>query len=84
MEEPHCPNYNDCLLVQTTSIVADPQKKRFFLYTYCLHGAEAYGLCKRFITKNTLNFCPDFVLPDSPLSPSQIIDEFDRLSEESH
>jgi hypothetical protein len=82
MEDPHCPNYSTCQLVQATSIVSDPQKKQFFLDAYCLRGIEAYSLCKRYIAKNALNLCPDFLLPDSPLSPSEIIEEFDRLSDE--
>ncbi len=65
-----------------TSLVSDPQRRQFYLNTYCLHGDKAWNSCKRLIAKNALNFCPDFVLPDSPLSPSEIIDEFDRLLEE--
>jgi hypothetical protein len=77
MEEPHCPNYSVCQLVQATSIVSDPQKKQFYLDAYCLGTIDDWSLCKRLIAKNALNFCPDFVLPDSPLSPSEIIDQFD-------
>ena len=84
MEVPHCPNYNACQLVHMANIVSDPQKKQFYLDAYCLGTAEFWSLCKRFIAKNALNFCPDFVLPDSPFSPSEIIDQFDRLSDDSH
>jgi hypothetical protein len=80
MEKPHCPNYDVCLLVQTPNILCDPQRREFYLDRYCLRGSDAWEACKRYIAKNVLNFCPDFVLPDSPLSPSEIIDEFDRLS----
>jgi len=34
--------------------------------------------CKRLIAKNTLDFCPDFVLPATPLSVDEIIDKFDE------
>lgn len=80
MEDLHCPDYNICRLVHTTSIVSDSQRKLFYLHAYCIRGDEAWSSCKRYIAKNTLNFCPDFVLPDSLLSPSEVIDEFDRLS----
>lgn len=84
MEESHCPNYDVCQLVHSASLVSDPSKKRFYLDTYCLGNAKAWSSCKRFIARNALNFCPDFVLPDSPLSPSEIIDRFDQLSDETH
>jgi hypothetical protein len=84
MEEPHCPNYNVCQLVHTAKIVSDPQKRQFYLDAYCHSTADTWSACKRFIVKNALNFCPDFVFPDSPLSPSEIIDQFDELSDGSH
>jgi hypothetical protein len=84
MEEPRCPNHDTCQLVHTASVVSDPQKKRSYLNAYCIGNAEAWRVCKRFIARNALNFCPDFVLPDSPLSPSEIIDQFDRISDDSH
>jgi hypothetical protein len=81
MEEACCPNYDVCQLVQTASVVSDPQRRQFYLDAYCLRGNDAWEACKRYAAKNALNFCPDFVLPDSPLSPSEIIDHFDRLSD---
>jgi hypothetical protein len=83
METPRCPSYEVCQLVHTASVVSDLQKKRFYLDAYCLDGAGAWKACKRFIAKNVLDFCPEFVLPDSPFSPSEIIDQFDQLSDET-
>jgi hypothetical protein len=34
--------------------------------------------CKRLTTKQELNFCPDFVLPDTDLTSDKIIDKFDN------
>lgn len=83
MEMPHCSNYDVCQLVHTSSVVSDPQKKRFYLDAYCLDTNGAWKACKRYVAKNALDFCPEFVLPDSPLSPSEIIDRFDQLSDET-
>jgi len=33
--------------------------------------------CTRYITKSQLNFCPDFVLPDTDATPDEIIARFD-------
>jgi len=82
MQDSRCPNYDVCRLVHTMSIVSNPQKKKFYLHSYCVQADEAWTRCKRYIAKNALNLCPDFVLPDSPLSPAEIIDEFDRFSED--
>lgn len=81
---PRCPNYDICQLVHTTSVVSDLPKKRFYVDAYCLDSTGVWKSCKRFIARNALNFCPEFVLPDSPLSPSEIIDRFDQLSDETH
>jgi hypothetical protein len=80
MENSLCPNYETCRLVKTESVGGEPERRRFYIDTYCTRGEEAWSACKRFTAKKTLDFCPDFVLPDSSLTPSQIIDEFDRRS----
>jgi len=84
MEDPRCPNYDTCRLVHTANVVSDSQRKEFYLRTYCTTGNKAWGVCKRYIAKNILEFCADFVLPDSPLSPSEIVDEFDKRSDDGH
>ncbi|PKP35013.1 MAG: hypothetical protein CVU00_04245 [Bacteroidetes bacterium HGW-Bacteroidetes-17] len=76
----HCPNYNDCKLVNSLIIVANLEAKENYMTNYCLQDKNYWSNCKRYITKATLNFCPDFVLPDTPLTPEEIIDKFDDES----
>jgi hypothetical protein len=83
MEVPRCTNYSNCQLISTDSIVSDPQKKLFYIHTYCTRGENAWSNCKRYITKAALSFCPDFVLPDSLFTSAEIIDEFDRLQRDN-
>jgi len=78
MADYHCPNYNDCKLVNSLIIVATLEAKENYMTNYCLQDKKYWSTCKRYITKATLNFCPDFVLPDTPLTPEEIIDKFDN------
>ncbi len=78
MADYHCPNYNDCKFVNSNIIVANTEKKENYLSDYCQKEKNHWSQCKRYITKASLNFCPDFVLPDTPLTPEEIIDKFDN------
>ena len=78
MADYHCPNYNDCKLVISNLIVTSVSVKEKYISDYCLKGKDYWSQCKRYITKSTLNFCPEFVLPDTPLTPEEIIDKFDN------
>jgi hypothetical protein len=73
-----CPNYQTCLLVNPPYIVLGAEKKEMYMSMYCRAGELSWSSCKRYITKKALSFCPDFVLPDSPETPDQIINEFDQ------
>jgi len=73
-----CPNYPTCILVNPPYIPLDAGKKETYMSIYCHGGDTAWDSCKRYITKRALNFCPDFVLPDMPGTPDEIIDEFDK------
>lgn len=73
-----CPNIKGCRLVIAAVVVPDDKRRNEYLTTYCKAGEEKWSLCKRFITKQKLNFCPDFVLPDTQLTPDEIIDKFDE------
>ena len=77
MSELFCPNINVCRLVTTLKVVPEMYKRNDYLNTYCKVGESAWSRCKRYSTKQKLNFCPDFVLPDSLLTPDEIIDKFD-------
>jgi hypothetical protein len=77
MEEGCCPNYQSCQLVHGKDFLADPEKKNRFMKQYCTGKHDGWLGCNRFIIRNSLNFCPDFVLPDSGLTPAEVLDRFD-------
>jgi hypothetical protein len=76
MSEPHCPNYATCQLINGVVEVSDNQKKSY-TNNFCFNPKERWNECKRMVTKRTLGFCPDFVLPDSTLTVDEIMDKFD-------
>ena len=65
-------------MVATDLVAADKEKKKEYINTWCMQTEETWVNCKRFITKKTLSFCPDFVLPDTTLSVDEIIDKFEE------
>lgn len=73
-----CPNINSCRMVATEIVVPDPAEKEVYLEAWCRKGKDKWSGCKRFDTKKTLGFCPDFVVPDTTLSIDQIIDKFEE------
>ncbi len=73
-----CPNYINCQLINKEDVLQDKSQQRQYIRDFCLGGDEAWGRCKRYLTKQELNFCPDFVLPDSPWSPDDILDIFEE------
>lgn len=77
MKANYCPNYTNCKLATTNEVVKDKLKEKF-ISDYCMKDKNHWSKCKRYITKTTLNFCPDFVLPDTFLTPEEIIDKFDN------
>ncbi|MCB0806769.1 MAG: hypothetical protein KDC05_13300 [Bacteroidales bacterium] len=79
MNDNNCPNIGICRLVTTTGFLGDEDRRRSFIETYCTDGEEKWSACKRYIVKNKLGFCPDFVLPDTDLTLDQIIDKFDEI-----
>jgi hypothetical protein len=78
MEEGWCPNYNSCRLVQHQGFPVEKNQLDSYMIAYCKAGQMKWEVCKRYVVKKVLNFCPDFVLPDTLLSPDEIIDKFDN------
>ncbi len=79
MEKKFCPNYSDCKLVQTNLVIIDNAiLKEAYEKKYCNDPEEVWESCKRYLTKLQLNFCPDFVLPDTTLTIDEIMDKFDE------
>ena len=74
-----CPNINGCQVLHKEGFVKDEQMKEFYKTVYCCCcSPEGYPQCMRFRTKNTLNFCPDFILPDSDLTLDEIMERLEN------
>lgn len=73
-----CPSFENCQLVFDKNIVKDKEVRNNYIIQYCKSKNHSWYNCKRFMTKQKLNFCPDFVLPDSKHSPDEIIDKYDN------
>lgn len=78
MEDYYCPNYYGCQLLNSNQVTADKKLKNKFYKEFCTDPNKKWKNCKRYITWITLNFCPDFVLPNTLLSPSEIINKYDH------
>jgi hypothetical protein len=77
MNSGQCPNYNECALVNKQIDLSD-DVYRDYINGYCCHNKESWSECMRFRTKEKINFCPDFVLPDSVMTVEEVIDRFDK------
>ncbi len=76
MTTDRCPNYKECALVNK-QIDLSEGVYRVYINSYCCCDKESWSGCMRFRAKEKLNFCPDFVLPDSVMTIDEIIDRFD-------
>jgi len=76
--ENYCTNYQVCRLVKACDFEVSSLEKEKYLKTYCRDNTLNWKSCKRYLAKNKMSFCPDFVLPDSTLSVDEIIDKFDE------
>ncbi len=77
MDDNICVNYQSCRLVQADDYDITTERRAEYLRNYCRAGKEQWFNCTRYITKSQLNFCPDFVLPDTDATPDEIIARFD-------
>jgi hypothetical protein len=73
-----CPNYNGCQLTKIEGFIPDQKQKYLYLKSYCEAGEIYWNKCNRYQTKIALNFCPDFVLPDSNFTIEEILDKFEE------
>lgn len=80
MEASRCPNFKVCRLVTIEGFFGDDTKRKDYIDKWCTTGEKNWSACKRYLTKKELDFCPDFVLPDTVLSIDEIIDKFDELN----
>jgi hypothetical protein len=72
-----CTNYEQCRLVNATDYAIANETRQVFLNTFCEAGKDKWQNCKRFVMKEDMGFCPDFVLPNTALDPDEIVDKFD-------
>lgn len=79
----YCPNFQTCRLVTTSEVVDDMEKKEEYINKYCHSYHEDWLACKRYITKEALQLCPDFVLPDTQMTVNDILDKWDEEIEKS-
>lgn len=71
-----CPNTLRCQILTIPGFVESEDIKDLYFKRYCSVDTEdGYLLCKRFQTKKSLGFCPDFVLPDSNMTLDEIMDK---------
>ena len=75
--ELNCPNITSCNLVLNIGPSGSKSKQEMYIQKYCNGQNKFWQNCTRYIVKNAINFCPDFVLPDSNMTPDEVIDKFD-------
>lgn len=73
-----CPNILTCDLVNKPGFAGDDRRKEKYMTDYCHASESKRNRCMRFIMKNMYHFCPEFVMPDTKLSPDEIIDRFEQ------
>lgn len=79
MEDPYCcPNMKTCRLVSQPEFNTGITARDVYLDIFCRSKSQKWLECKRYITKMNLGFCPDSVLPDTKMTPEEIIDKFDE------
>jgi hypothetical protein len=76
-----CPNVDTCKLFSTKGFIENESQRNEYINTWCNAGEHKWSHCARYVTRKALNFCPDFVLPDTDLTPDEVIDKFDSLNE---
>jgi hypothetical protein len=65
-----CPVHSG-LLKATETTIGDYKRQ------YCYAGKGSWESCKRFQVKEIVGKCPLDVLPDSPMSAEEIIEQYD-------
>jgi len=79
MSESDCPNYSRCKLVNTTTLPVDEEKRQQYIQEYCLQGKEKWSRCARYTIRLELFFCPDFVMPDTSLTKTELLAKYDEM-----
>lgn len=77
MEYEKCPNNEWCILIHNPGYLPQEDKK-YYMQTFCFSSNKYYTNCKRYQTSVRFHFCPDFVLPDTPLNTDEILEKYDE------
>ena len=80
MSDTLCENFEICRLVCAKDYKIARGAKAVYIKHFCSAGKEAWSKCNRFTTKMALDFCPDFVLPDTSFSMDEVLTKFDEGS----
>ncbi|MDX9928794.1 MAG: hypothetical protein RBS37_02970 [Bacteroidales bacterium] len=77
MSESCCPNIGGCKLVNDREFPIDERTRKHYIGSWCHGYTPGYEACRRYIVRNTLFYCPDFILPDTTMSLDEIIDRIE-------
>ncbi len=73
----NCPNLENCILIRSIGKVDSTQDLMQFKINYCEEPSENWKNCARYNTSIVLDFCPDFVQPNSKMTIDEIIDMYE-------
>jgi hypothetical protein len=74
-----CPNAVNCQVLHKEGFVKDEETKEYYRARFCsVDSKNGYFSCVRFITKQKLGFCPDFIFPNTEMTIDEI---FNKLEE---
>jgi len=76
--EGYCPNRELCKLYLVEGFTGNEEQRLEFIKLWCLSDKKKWSNCTRYMVKEAIHFCPDFVLPDSIITPNEVIDKFDK------
>ncbi|PLW95905.1 MAG: hypothetical protein C0593_12980 [Marinilabiliales bacterium] len=77
MESQICPKAEKCPVLNKEAF-ADVKTLEYYKKNYCFTDDHTWVKCKRFITAQTLQMCPSFVMPDSCFSIDEILDRMEN------
>lgn len=77
----NCPNAEVCKLYLVEGFTGNEEQRLDYKQSWCQSDETKWSSCTRYVVKEAIHFCPDFVLPDSVMTPDEVIDQFDQESE---
>lgn len=71
-----CIYYNTCPIL-TGKVTIDEKAIKDYKDRFCNAGKKAWSKCVRFQVREIVGRCPPEVMPDSPMSPEEVIEKYD-------